>query len=421
MNKDRISVFLFVASIVCFSFIYGVFVARYRVFPYKLFALAKSMVREYIYKDRIMFYFLKSNYPHRSAIYNSGQAYEGLNLVTSIRADEKISAKIMDLDGKIIHEWIVDWFKIWPDAKHVPDTLLPKSRPGTAIHGAVIMENGDLVFNFEYLSLVRIDIQGKVVWRLPYQTHHSVSKDDDGNLWVCGRKMHRVPDARFPGYSPPFYEETILKVSPEGKIMQEWSVQELLSKNGFVGLLYLIKGKDVLHLNDVEPFPATLKEGFFKKGDVLVSLRNVNTVFVFNQESQEIKFIVTGKFVWQHDPDFIDGNSFSVFDNNFVTSNKDACYQSRILIVSAPENTVKVFFEGGSKTPFYTSTRGKHMWLPNGNLLVTEPNQGRAFEINQRGEIIWEYINYVGDGKVGVVQEVQRLPSKYTRLFSGSE
>jgi len=428
LNKDRISVLFFVVSITCFSFVYGWIVGKYHVFPYKLFELAESGGKKIIFKDTNDFdYFKPAIYPHRPAIYNSGQACEGLNLVTSITAGRKISAKIMDLDGKSIHEWIVDWFKIWPDAKHVPGRFLPQSRPGTFIHGAVVMENGDLVFNFEWLGLVRIDIQGKVVWRLPYQTHHAVYKDDIGNLWVCGQKEHAEPEVQFPGYLLPFEEDTILEVSPEGKIMQEWSVPKILRKNGLTGLLHLVVDPDIkmggctLHLNDVKPFPATLDEGFFKRGDVLVSLRSINTVFVFNRESQDIKFIVTGKFVKQHDPDFIDGNSFSVFDNNNITSAKEGSHQSRILIVSAPENTVKVFFEGSPQAPFRTDSCGKHMWLPNGDLLVTEAYQGRAFEVNQRGEIVWEYINYVGDGKVGIVSEVQRLPPECTRLFSGSE
>ena len=45
------------------------------------------------------------------------------------------------------------------------------------------------------------------------------------------------------------------------------------------------------NLNDVEPFPPTMEEGFFRQGDILVSLRNINTVFVFNRHSRKIKLI----------------------------------------------------------------------------------------------------------------------------------
>ena len=149
---------------------------------------------------------------------------------------------------------------------------------------------------------------------------------------------------------------------------------------------------DLLHLNDVEPFPSTMTPGFFGPGDVLVSLRNVNTVFVFNADTRKIKFVTTGRFTRQHDPDFIDGNRFSVFDNMGVQPGaKDR--QSRIVIVTAPEQSVEVYYEGTPAHPFYTDIMGRHQWLPNGNLLITETRRGRAFEINRQGEIVWEYLN----------------------------
>ena len=69
---------------------------------------------------------------------------------------------------------------------------------------------------------------------------------------------------------------------------------------------------------------------------------------------------------------------------------------------------------------------GKHQWQPNGNLLITDTKSGRGFEINQQGEIVWQYINYVNQEYfdrevVGDVSEVQRLPIEYTNIFSSEE
>ena len=427
-KADRLALLFFMASVACLLFCYGVVVGKYEIFPYRILALAKQGFRDLRGKneDNLPWYYRRVKDRHPAPLPGNGEACEGLNLVVRMAAGELLSAEIIDMDGKKLHEWNIDWFEIWPDAEHVPHSWLPRSRPGTHVHGAVVMENGDLVFNFEHLGLVRLDRQGEVVWRLPYQTHHSVHRHDDGNLWVCGQKERTEPDPRFPHRVPPFTEHTLLEVTPEGKILQEWSVPELLRKNGRGGLLHLgslenrftpVEG-DLLHLNDVEPFPSTLEEGFFKQGDVLVSLRNINTVFVFNRQSGEIKFICTGWFVRQHDPDFIDGNTFSVFDNNCIAPEEDGP-QSRILIVSATDNTCEVFFEGTPQAPFYTDILGKHQWLPNGNLLITESCRGRAFEVNRRGEVVWEYVNYVDGGVVGLVEEVQRLPLDYAPLFGG--
>ena len=426
--KGRSGFRRFLASFAFLVFLGGVAVGRFRVFPYPILELAAKgfcQVRA-LWGTEPPWYFKRVEAPHQAAVRNSGQAYEGLNLVTCVATGRVLMATIMDMDGRSLHEWTIDWFKIWHDAEHVPKRQAPRSRPGTHVHGAVVMDNGDLVFNFEALGLVRLGLKGKIVWRLPYQTHHSIHRHDDGNLWVCGQKEHTKPSRRFPNRKPPFEEHTLLEVTPDGRIVEEWSVPELLRTNGRSGLLYLgslmnkstrVSG-DVLHLNDVEPFPATLEAGFFQQGDILVSVRNINTVFVFNRQSRKIKFICAGWFVRQHDPDFIDGSSFSVFDNNNIAPEWHG-QQSRIVIVSATDRTSRVFFEGCPETPFYTDILGKHQWLPNGNLLITESRQGRAFEVDQQGEIVWEYVNYVDRGVVGLVEEVQRLPLECARLFRG--
>jgi hypothetical protein len=136
-------------------------------------------------------------------------------------------------------------------------------------------------------------------------------------------KNHTERDPRFPHRCRHSPSTTAIEVSPDGKILREWSIDDLLVENEWGGMLHLGSLKntaleasgDLLHLNDVEPFPSTMTPGFFGPGDVLVSLRNVNTVFVFNADTRKIKFVTTGRFTRQHDPDFIDGNRFSVFDN----------------------------------------------------------------------------------------------------------
>jgi len=162
-------------------------------------------------------------------------------------------------------------------------------------------------------------------------------------------------------------------------------------------------------------------EGFFKSGDVMISLRDASTVFVFDRETEEIKFIATGQFVLQHDPDFIDSETISVFDNNSTGFPSWGPF-SRIVTLSAAGRNgtekAEVYFEGTYEQPFYTDLAGKHQWLGNGNLLVTEFATGRAFEVNREGQIVWEYVNYVGDGMVGGITDVQRLPEEYACFFS---
>ena len=436
MTSSRFSLASFILSTTFIIFNVGYFARELKLFPYQLYTEASKAWAQ-IQQERseqLPWYYQYSSRMPSEAIENASRAQAGLSLVTEIAAEQSLLAKIIDLDGNTVHQWKIDWFKLWSNPEHLPEGIVPKSRPGTNIHGAVVMANGDLVFNFESKGLVRLDRDGKVIWRLPYLTHHSVHLHDDGNLWVSGTKYQTEKVDRLPNLIPPFYEETILEISPEGEILREWYVADLLRKNGYKGLLYqgslnnentLIQGDDrllgktdILHLNDVEPFSTKMQPGFFQPGDVMVSLRNINTVFVFDVASEEIKFISIGKFVRQHDPDFIDGDTISVFDNNNASEPER---KSKITVVSATDKSYKTIFEGNKNNPFFTRVMGKHQWQPNGNLLITESMSGRGLEIDPQGNLVWEYINYVDRGIVGIVGEVQRLPPEYTEVFTPAE
>ena len=200
---------------------------------------------------------------------------------------------------------------------------------------------------------------------------------------------------------------------------------KLLQDNDLHGLLYLSSLKnrstqskdDVLHLNDVEPFPLEMAEGFFKRGDLLISLRNINTVLVFSSIDMKIRWHRTGTFVRQHDPDFVDGDTLSVFDNqNFESAGGSR--SSRVLLLSAPDFFPRVHFRGDADHPFFTRIMGKHQWLPNGNVLVLESTRGRVLEVVSEGRILWEYVNFAAKGLTGIVGDAHRLPPHVAELFS---
>ncbi|MEM8830000.1 MAG: arylsulfotransferase family protein [Cyanobacteria bacterium P01_G01_bin.19] len=436
MAASKFSLILFLLSSAFIVFNGGYLAREFKLFPFGLYQEAAkgwSQLRQQQAEELPWFYIRTNRSPED--VVRSDRAQPGLTLVTEIASDRQISAKVIDLDGNTVHRWDIDWFELWSDADHLPESLVPQSPPGTNIHGAAIMDNGDLMFNFESKGLIRLNRDGEVVWRLPYLTHHSVHVHDDGNLWVSGTKYQTKKVDRLSHLVPPFYEETILEISPAGKILREWYVADILRNNGYTGLLYmgslnnentairgdnrLLGNTDLMHLNDVEPFSEELESGFFQPGDVLISLRNINAVLVFNVETEKIKHLSIGEVVRQHDPDFMDGDRFSVFDNNNQAGKPQR--QSRIVVMSATEDTDEVYFAGSPDNPFFTRVMGKSQWLDNGNLLITESMSGRGLEVDPQGKVVWEYLNFVDDSIVGVVSEVQRLPLDYTELFTKAE
>ena len=241
-----------------------------------------------------------------------------------------------------------------------------------------------------------------------------------GQFWLVGHVERRKQDPRVPNYSWCHDEYTLLRVSQDGRILDEILLHDLLFENGFSGLLNfdIVRNDqhvrcDILHLNDVDPFPADMEPGIFGPGDVLLSFRDVNSVLVLNWERRKIKFSATGLTHRQHDPDFIDGNSFSVFDNNAPSIAHEGALQSRIVKIEAPELRSTVLYAASHAEFFHTAKMGWHQRLPNGNLLLVESEGGRAFEVDANNEIVWQFVNQLEGDVLGLITQVRRYPANY--------
>jgi hypothetical protein len=116
-------------------------------------------------------------------------------------------------------------------------------------------------------------------------------------------------------------------------------------------------------------------------------MRNINTVFVIDGETERVKWSLTYPFMAQHDPDFTEDGYITVFDNNL-----DMFGGSRILRIKPSTREVEVLYGHKRDQYFFTIRCGKHQHLPNGNMLITESYAGRVFEITPSGKVVWSWI-----------------------------
>lgn len=423
IKKETIFSLIFIIFI---SFTYGFLSGKFELFPHDLLKNAKQGYKEIkrILNIGLPWYYIKTSRDEKLSILDRNNIPSGLTLISGIGANNNIEARVVDVEGNTVHRWTLNWFELWPDATHVHPDHTPKSPPGTHIHGIALMKSGDLIFNLERAGLFKVDICGRTIWRVPRMTHHSLDLDEDGNIWVPGLEVQESKIKEFPGYIPPFKDFKILKISGKGEIIEEWSVMSLLKANGLESLLYLSSTEngaplvtgDTLHLNDIDIFPSNLKAGLFSEGDVMISLRNINTVLVFNDTLDSVKHIFSGPFIRQHDPDFVDGNTITLFDNYSISSRSELPH-SRILRLSVESPAVETIFSGTKTQPFFTHIMGKHQKLANGNMLLTEAVAGRALEIGPDNQVVWEYYNVVAKGLIGLMDEAQRLPKELNREF----
>lgn len=419
---------VFILATVFLVFCYCALVGRFQLFPYQIFhkasigfdrVLDETGIRHTVWGYRDIPKDLKGK---KGAIL-TGDAHPGLNLISEMGVDYSLIVKLTTLQGKVLHTWNLNCFDIWSDFSHLDNKSRPNQEPGTFVHGMVLLSDGSLVFNHEFVGLTRVSKNNEILWQLPYLTHHSLHLHQDGTLWTCGKRYDNLIDG-FENDKPAKWKYSFLQISTEGELLNEWIVQDILLENGYAGVIDMLQGKgghrNEFHMNDVEPIPDSLSGVAFEKGDIVISLRDINTVFVYNQYSKLIKYMLTGKFVRQHDPDFIDTCSISIFDN------KNGAYlpgsqKSRILRYYPIQDSFVTSFEGNSSFKFMTSQAGKHQCLPNGNLLISETRRGRAFEINNSGELVWEYVNVIGENEVGYVIEVQRVPLSMGSMFVAVE
>lgn len=411
---------LLVWGVAVMAFGYGLAAATYRWFPYPQMMETKSLAATVVSNalGRAHLPYVASG-ERRTVIRHAGMTPSpGLTLISGVGPKGMLFAKLVDFDGRTVHAWDLDWFRLWSDARHVPDHDRPKQRPGTEVHGMLLSAEGELTFNYEELGTMRVDICGRPKWRLPRITSHSLTEDDEGNIWTIEHIVRTTPDPRLPNLGPPFVDYNILKLSPQGQVLRAIPLSTVLIRSGYRGLLYMDVNQDAndftktwgdtLHLNSVEIFPAHLKSDYFRKGDILVSIRNLNGLVVIDPETLLVRKLVIGRFVRQHDPRFLDGSTITVFDNNNVGASPDKA-SSRLVAYSVKDDTERVLFEGTPAHPFYTYMMGKQRRLANGDFLLTEAVGGRILEVSAGGEPVWEFYNHAGPGLLGLVTGAQRI------------
>lgn len=418
----------FVMAVLCLSFVYGVAVGRWHVFPYRFLYTCWDSLTELRHKPKHFIH--PARYKDEGVItYERDNVCPGVTLLTGVwkhKNDWNHGIRLLDLEGKILHEWNCNPRDIWARSPHNDGV---GSIP--FIHGALLLPGGDVIFSLEYLGLVKLNSDSEVVWKLPYRTHHSIFQDDDGHIWVCGAKWYANSVPELPCLEPPFLDDIILKVSLEGVIEREISLLETVYRSGYYGLLFVNRTKedficntgDVLHLNDIEVLSEDKADAFdlFQSGDIMVSMRHLNSVFVIDGTTERIKWSLTYPFIAQHDPDFTADGYITVFDNHIngpIPLSKHG--GSRILRIEPSTKEVEVLYGQKESQYFFTFSCGKHQHLPNGNMLITEAQAGRVFEITPEGKVVWDWIAPRWDkNNVAEILEGTRYGEEYASFING--
>ena len=359
-------------------------------------------------------------------ISRKGEMQPGLTSITSSWKTSdgwKVGLKLIGKRGTVYREWLLGRSELFGSGLGYR-----KNPKQTDLQGTYLFSNGDVLVNLEYVGMARINACGRVLWTLAEGTHHSVARASDGTFWTPGvsqrtrRGSERFREG-FPGLGEELWVDRILQVRPDGTLLRDINVLDVLYANGLEYLFFKhrVLNGDVTHMNDIEPLRESMAKEYplFERGDLLVSLRYLNLVFVMDPETENVRWYATGPFIAQHDPDFIGDGWIGIFDNNRDYNGGTVLGGSRIVAVRPQDGRTEVRFPKEQSDPFYTRLRGKWQQLENGNLLLTESQSGRVVEVNPDGETVWEWVHQpYDDSRVPAVTKAQRYPLSSSNVAS---
>ena len=334
-----------------------------------------------------------------------GRAMPGPSLVVSGHAAE---ATLIDLEGRVVHRWARSFEDTWPGRRGNP------VRRG-AWRRAHVLADGGLLAIFTSLGVVRLDRDSNLLWAWDGPAHHDLDVAEDGTVFVLTRRASIVPDLH---PSEPVLEDFVTRLSPEGRELGATSVHRLLQAAGRDDLLEgLEPSGDVFHSNAVqwidgraaERSPALARA--FPRGGVLLSVRQLDLLVALDLRAGAVTWARRGPWHRQHEPVLLEGGTMLVFDNLSVPG------RSAVIEFDPLTGRELWSYRADKEGVFFTSGAGTCQRLANGNTLVTESNEGRAFELSPAGEIVWEWRSPHRAGDAGelvaILFDLHRLPPNF--------
>ena len=324
-------------------------------------------------------------------------------------------ARLIRRDGTVINDWELSAHTLFDDPSFFRDN--PATDWNAITHGTIITPEGDIVFSFESGGMARLDRCAKPVWTTPgVVNHHSPNWMEDGGVVVSGGDHVNVPNSEIPWpFGGPYWEDLVFKYDADGNKVFEKALTTLFIENDLEALItstgfFRTRTGGEFHMNEVEELSSDMADAFpmFEAGDLMLSLRNRNMVVVTDPEVKTIKWLKIGPFIRQHDPDFQPDGTITVFDNHSDDSlDGNRGGGSRVWRIDPETDLAVTLYGGRDGQRFFSPERSTHQVQPNGNLMITAAQEGRAFEVTRNGEIVWEYVNRYDDDRVTWLHDAQ--------------
>lgn len=329
------------------------------------------------------------------AYYDTKLSYPGINIYCSMT---KKKAYLIDMNGNIIHIWspsinkTIEWHDIEMDKK------------------------GNLFVILWEEMLLKLDWDSNIKWTIKAPFHHVIAISENGDIYSLTKEIIKIP---YVSQLIPIINHYLVIISPDGKIREKISVYDLVKnkipETDYDNIIRAINKTgghieirhdtpfDILHSNSVEVINRDIS-GLCKKGDVLISIRELNLVAIVDMKKEKV--------IWswgendldkQHNPTLLNNGNILIFDNGMKRK------YSRIIELNPLTKKIVWEYKGSPPNSFFSYNRGVNQKLPNGNILITESAKGHVFEITRGGKIVWEFYNPDIDVKESKREAIYRM------------
>jgi hypothetical protein len=331
------------------------------------------------------------------------RASPGVNVYCSV---EDTHAKFLDLRGELLHT--IEFPGVGNGATCI---LEPDGQ------GHLLALSGQRLF--------KLDWDSSLIWESAVRHHHDVFAAPDGRIYTF---VNRAGSIDASARSIPIIDQAIIVLDSNGRAQRETRLSNLFDAHASwtrrrqlnqvarargVRRGRLAKPQNVFHINSIELLDQEI--GVAGPGDALISLRSLDSVAIVDLEREKVLWSWGAEELdGPHHPSLLANGNILVLDNGRIRS------YSRLVEVDPRTNEIVWQWQANPPTAFHTRFRGSVQMLPNGNLLVTESEKGKVFEITRSGELVWEFWNpdHLEDG--GERKQIYRMwrmtPEEWTTL-----
>ena len=282
-------------------------------------------------------------------------------------------------DSKVIHTWNFS-------TEHLP--LNTKPDQAKNMYGLALLPDGSVIYVMgeEGGGIVKVDACGNILWNLEGAYHHTISMTEDNAYFWTWEGIHTDT-----------FPHAVKVDSATGKIVASIDMKDAMLKNDSIHIFDIRQNArtlediyDASHANDIDELTVSQAPEFpaFSAGDLLLSYRNLNLIFVIDPKTLQIKWWRIGATDRQHDADWENG-AITSFSNNMSGARKG---HSDIVRIDMDAMQHDIIVDGKEYSMFSVINARQELTDFN-TRIMTSSTQGWVLELDERGELVFTFIN----------------------------